>query len=92
MCTVDKILSMVNAGQCSTPAMYLTLVKQTPEDFAKMHSELKDRYQITFEARKCTVVDNQYDLYLIANHDQSMALVMQHATTEWLEDRGFILV
>lgn len=92
MCNVDKIVEMVNTGQCSTPTMYLALVKQTPADFVKMHEELKGR-QISFTTRKR---DNegktQYDLYLVTEDEETMALVAANSTAQWLEERGFSLV
>lgn len=92
MCNVDKIVEMVHSGQCSTPTMYLTLVKQTPEDFVKMRDELVD-HKISFTARKR---DNegkiQYDLYLVTADDESMALVAANSSAEWLTQRGFSLV
>lgn len=92
MCTVDKIVEMVNTGQCSTPTMYLTLIKQTPEDFVKMCDELKGRH-ISFTTRKREADGKtQYDLYLVTENDESMALVAQNSSAEWLKERGFSLV
>jgi 3-deoxy-D-manno-octulosonic-acid transferase len=92
MCNVDKIVEMVKTGQSSTPAMYLTLVKQTPEDFAKMRDELEER-KISFTTRKRETEGKiQYDLYLVTGDDDSMALVASNSSAEWLEQRGFSLV
>ncbi|MNY13517.1 hypothetical protein D3C86_1466530 [compost metagenome] len=92
MCNVDKIVEMVKTGQCSTPAMYLTLVKQTPEDFAKMRDELQS-HRISFKARKRVAEGKtQYDLYLVTGEDESMALVASNSSAEWLEQRGCSLV
>lgn len=92
MCTVDKIVEMVNTGQCSTPAMYLTLIKQTPEDFVKMCEALKVKH-ISFTTRmRVAEGKTQYDLYLVTENDESMALVAQNSSAEWLKARGFSLV
>lgn len=92
MCIVDKIVKMVNTGQCSTPAMYLTLVKQTSGDFVQMCDNLKV-HGISFTTRKREAEGKvQYDLYLVTQNGESMALVAQNSSAEWLVERGFSLV
>lgn len=92
MCNVDKIVEMVNTGQCSTPAMYLTLIKQTPTDFVKMRDELQGRNISFTTLKRENEGKTQYDLYLVTENEDTMALVAQNSSAEWLQERGFSLV
>lgn len=92
MCIVDKIKELVKTGQCSTATMYLALVKQTPAEFLQMRDDLQ-ALNITFTTGQRKVEDKvQHDLYLVTGNGESMALVAQNCTVEWLEQRGFSLV
>ncbi|MND14825.1 hypothetical protein D3C81_193560 [compost metagenome] len=88
MSNTEKVLKLIEEGHHSTPALYLSLVKQTPEEFAQMRKELEG-YDVTFEIRQ---TDGQYDLYLIDGRHDAMIIVATNSQPEWLEERGFSLV
>jgi hypothetical protein len=88
MSNTEKVLKLIQDGHHSTPALYLSLVKQTPEEFTQMCKELA-AHEVTFELKQ---TDGQYDLYLIDGRNDAMIIVATNSQPEWLEERGFSLV
>lgn len=88
MSTTDKVLKMIKEGHASTPTLYLTLVKQTPEEFAQMRKELAEQ-KVIFKLRRN---QDQFDLYLCDEANDAMMIVATNSQPAWLEERGFSLV